>query len=249
MKRILLLTATITPRSGEPLLQLTDPTNRMQDYKKAFLFYLDFLGAGIDNILFVENSEADLNFLQETIPDHLHAKTELISFYGLDYPVEHGRGYGEFRLIDYAMKNANIFKNCSESDTIIKITGRYRLLNFDKILRKLPSGYDLYCNHRNYPIRWADMFLISWSKSFYFSYFDTIYTNFKMDETGEAPEVSLRKYLSGIQQEIKLVPRYVSIPKVEAAKAMNNQSYQGFTNKVKYYLRSFINKAFPWLWI
>ncbi|MEA3445019.1 MAG: hypothetical protein U9R19_09885 [Bacteroidota bacterium] len=249
MMRILLMTATINPRKGEPLLKRTDPDSRRKDYEKAFLFYLDFLGKGIDHILFVENSEADLMDFKDLIPDELQEKVELISFYGLDYPIEHGRGFGEFKLIDYAMQNSTIVKKLNDTDYILKITGRYQMINFGKILKYFPENFDLFCNHRNYPVSWADMFFIAWNKKFYFSFFDGIFNKFKMDENGVAPEVSLREYLSEIGQKIKLVPRYNVIPKLEAAKAMNNQSYQGFANKSKYIFRSALNRLLPWLWI
>ncbi|MCF8374372.1 MAG: hypothetical protein K9H64_22305 [Bacteroidales bacterium] len=247
--RTLLMTATITPRKGEPLLKRTDPESRMQDYEKAFLFYLNYIGKGIDHILFVENSEADLSWMKKLIPEQHQGKVEIISFYGLDYPVEHGRGYGEFRLIDYAMKHSSIIKKSKNSDYILKITGRYQIVNFDKVLKKFPENFDLYCNHRNFPMPWADMFFIAWNKGFYFWHFDKLYEKFKMDENGEAPEVSFRKYLTGIQNEIKLIPRYKTIPAVDAAKAMNNQSYQGFANKSKFYARVIMNKILPWLWV
>lgn len=247
--RTLLMTATINPREGEPLLQRTDPESRRQDYERGFLFYLNYLGKGIDHILFVENSEADLAWMKELVPVHHYDKAEIISFYGLDYPVEHGRGYGEFKLIDYAMKHSSIISKSENSDYILKITGRYQIVNFDKVLKQFPENFDLYCNHRNYPLHWADMFFIAWKKDFYFRYFDGLYEKFKMDENGEAPEVSFRKYLTDIQNKIKLIPRYKTIPTVEAAKAMNNQSYQGFANKSKYFMRVILNRLVPWLWV
>lgn len=247
--RILLMTATINPRLGEPLLKRIDPESRRKDYEKAFLFYHDYLDKGIDHILFVENSEADLLWMKKLIPPAHQHKVEIISFYGLDYPVEYGRGYGEFKLIDYAMKHSTIIHNSKSNNFILKITGRYSILNFDKVLKTFPNDFDLYCNHRNYPIRWADMFFIAWSKEFYFSYFDGVYEKFKMNQNEEAPEVSLRNYLNTIQPKINLIARYKTIPTVEAAKAMNNQSYQGFANKSKYFLRILLNRLLPWLWI
>ena len=243
------MTATINPRKGEPLLQRTNPDKRRADYEQALSFYVEFLGGGIDSILFVENSEADLESLKKRIPDNKKDCVEFLSFYGLDYPVEHGRGYGEFKLVDYAMENSSTINKAEQNDKILKITGRYRITNFAKVLVSMPVNFQLYCNHRNYPIRWVDMFFMSFTKEFYATYFHNLYLRFKLDHNNVAPEVSLRIYLDGISRKINMTPRYSVIPKIEAAKGMNNQQYQGFANKGKFMFRVVANKLFPWWWV
>ena len=132
-ERILLMTSTINPRKGEPLLKRMDPVQRLDDYKKAMMHNLTFLGKGLDKIVYVDNSEADLSELIALCSEHKN-KVELISYYGLDYPIAHGRGYGEFKLLDYAMQNSKLINAAKESDQILKITGRYLMINMDKTI-------------------------------------------------------------------------------------------------------------------
>jgi len=57
---ILLMTATITPRSGVPNLARTDPQKRLQHYENSLKFYLPLLNQGVDSIVFAENSNSDV---------------------------------------------------------------------------------------------------------------------------------------------------------------------------------------------
>ncbi len=246
-ERILLMTSTINPRKGEPLLQRIDPQLRLNDYKKALKHNLQFLGKGLDKIVFVDNSDANLNELHALCENHKQ-DVELVSYYGLDYPMEHGRGYGEFKLLDFAMKTSILISNASDDAQILKITGRYLILNFEPILTKLPTA-DLYCNYRNYPVKWADMFFTVWRKSFYQNHLREVYLLLKMDENEVAPEVTFRNYLESLPNDTLIRRRFNVIPKIDAPKGMNNQNYRNFFNQAKFYSRVFINRLLPWLWI
>ncbi len=41
--QVLIMTATITPKSGVPTLMRTDPAERLEDYRRALSFYLEFI--------------------------------------------------------------------------------------------------------------------------------------------------------------------------------------------------------------
>jgi hypothetical protein len=87
------------------MLGRTDPELRKGDYLRAMAFYEGLLRAGeLDRIVFVDNSKEDLSFLSTAFPDQ---RIEYLSFDGLGYPPEYGRGYGEFLLLDWAMENAS----------------------------------------------------------------------------------------------------------------------------------------------
>src|SRR5271169_5201413 len=99
MKNTLLLTSTIKPNPNQPKLKLTNPEERLEDYRKALVFYTGALKEGIiDRIVFVDNSGFDLKCLSDDFPS---SNIEWLSFFGLDYPTFYHRGYGEFKLIDY----------------------------------------------------------------------------------------------------------------------------------------------------
>src|SRR3569832_774634 len=122
-RNVLVMTATIRPLAGIPSLARTDPALRLADYRSSLSFYVQLLGTSFDQLLFVENSASDLSTLKDEVTRaDINSKVEFISFYGLDYNPKYGRGYGEFRLIDYAIATARTL----ESDDIIwKVTGRY----------------------------------------------------------------------------------------------------------------------------
>ena len=64
---ILLLTATITPPAGVPLLQRANPQDRLQDYERALKFYLQLLNGCIDSIVFAENYNSDVSVLRNIV--------------------------------------------------------------------------------------------------------------------------------------------------------------------------------------
>lgn len=247
-QRILLMTSTIQPRAGEPLLARTDPKDRLNDYKKALSFYLTFLGKGIDKIVYVDNSAYDLMPLKELVPDHEN-RVEFISYFGLDYDLSFGRGYGEFKLLDYAHKNSKTLLAGDKKDLILKITGRYLMLNFGSLLKKMPEGFQFYTNFRNRPVYWADMFFMAWDREFYSTYLYGLYPQLKLDQHGLAPEVIFRKYLEEQGPPDEICRRYPVIPRVDAPKGMNNKGYRNLTNSIKYYARALFNRLFPGFWI
>ena len=106
---LLMMTATINPQPGAAGLDRTDPALRMKDYCEALDFYLSKKSRLIDRIVFVENSHSDLSPLQRLAENNRGSKqVEFVSFYGLDYPPEYIRGYGEFKLLDYAFHNSRL---------------------------------------------------------------------------------------------------------------------------------------------
>src|SRR3954471_4308953 len=64
MSQVLILTATITPPPGVPILARTDPQLRLQDYIDALKFYLAVPNHVLDRIIFAENSGSDLSKLR-----------------------------------------------------------------------------------------------------------------------------------------------------------------------------------------
>jgi len=158
-QNIVLLTATITPRSAQPGLRLQDPAQRLQDYRDAFAFYAAQLAAGtIDAIVFAENSGHSLAPLREAYTD---PRIEWLVCDDLDYPSHYHRGYGEFRLIDRAMAQSRIIAAAGDDAVIWKITGRYVIENLRSVIRYAPRRFALYCKLDE---KWVEMSIMAWTK-------------------------------------------------------------------------------------
>jgi len=253
-QNILLITATITPPSGAPNLARNNPSVRLHDYERALKFYLSLLNRCFDAIIFAENSNSDVSSLQNLVTRHgITDKVEFLTFYGLDYPPSYDRGYGEFKLVDYAMQHSKVINNGYQEGMIIwKITGRYIVKNLAQIVALQPSNFDLYCNFRNYPKRCADMFLLAWTLDGYQACLNNIYHNLRVDvptvPAGTAVEERFRNLLDHPPGNIKLVRRFDVIPQLEGVRGDNNKGYSTDT-LWKLYVRRTVLALLPWLWI
>ena len=127
---VVLLTACINP--GETcLVERKNPAQRLADYKKALLFWLKC--QSLQNIVFCENSGADLAELRELVrTNNTYGKTiEFLSFYGQPPLPSLGKGYGEMRIISYALEHSTAVR---DADFVLKVTGRLIINNVQKII-------------------------------------------------------------------------------------------------------------------
>lgn len=160
-KPVVLLTGCVNP-SGMTFTKLQNPEIRKRQYIDAIKFFLNHT----DNlVVFVENSGVDLSndFKGASHQDRL----ELITFYGNDFNKALGKGYGEMIILKYAFENSDFIK---KNSSVLKITGRYMLLNIKPILK----SYDKYvCNVMvNLPrqLKYADSRIFIAEKSFFIKY-------------------------------------------------------------------------------
>ncbi len=119
---VLLLTGTIQPNSMD-VLAVTDPEIRKQHYLEAISFYL---ASTPYKIVFSENSGTSL---AEHFP-----KSDRLEFLVFQSPVinpDKGKGWKELEIIEYSLNNSRLIE--SES-LILKITGRLKVLNINKIV-------------------------------------------------------------------------------------------------------------------
>src|SRR5690554_6828551 len=129
MKRkrcVLLMTACIKPSETNVMkhsIHRNDPMIRLDDYKKALMFWLNYDEALIDGIVFVENSEFELSELNDLVEsDNLYNReVEFLQFRSSEIPKDLHYGYSELEMIDRAFVNSQLIKN---SDYVIKVTGR-----------------------------------------------------------------------------------------------------------------------------
>lgn len=128
---VILLTATVNP-DGTALTKLQDPRVRKEQYIRAIEFYLINTNY---NIVLCENTNC--NFYNE-ISDLKKDRLEFIVFNGNNYNKSYGKGYGEARIIKYAIENSNFLK---DAKYIVKITGRIIIKNINEIFAHTNSKY------------------------------------------------------------------------------------------------------------
>jgi len=246
------MTATVTPKTGVPNLKRVDPAVRLQDYKAALNFYLSKIGQCVDAIVFAENSNSDISELKQLVEYSGYSKhVEFVVFNGLDYPPHYDRGYGEFKLLDYAMEHSLLINTELEHTVVWKVTGRYVVKNLEQLINQQPSRFDIYCNFRNYPKHWVDTFLMAWTPAAYKKcikgIYDSLKTNVPEVPTGTAAEELLRDWFDQ-QTSIKFAHRFKVTPWVEGARGADNKGYST-DNKWKTQFRNVVNVVLPWLWI
>lgn len=222
MKNILLLTATITPKAEQPGLAVYDVSVRLKEYIEALSFYVALIDAQtIDGIVFAENSGADLSELKRSFPS---PKIDWISCYDLDYPKEYHRGYGEFRLIDFAYDKSKLLANLSESDFIWKISGRYVLKNMKSMISKMKCRTDLYSRITD---KWFELSVVGWSNRGYAAF---LRGKWKLFTSDMAPELTLASELCLWQRQntsMLVIKDYQWPPYLVGRRGSDGSSYQG----------------------
>lgn len=246
---ILLITATVTPPPAATKLGRIDPKARLADYEDALAFYLDRLADGVfDSIVFVENSASDVDSLKAlVIRAGLTERVEFVSFYGLDYPSEYGRAYGEMRLIDHAMAVSTKIGAAALDEMVWKVTGRYVVLNVGALVRVEPGS--VFCCHcRDFPRRWADMYLMGWAKDAYEWMLGGAADRIR--ESHERPvssEVEFRRLVDDRAASGKVVRRFAQAPLIRGVRGFDNKRYE--EDRVKSVARGVLAKIAPWIWI
>lgn len=127
-KPVLLMTATVDPQ-GMISTVLQDPNIRKRQYLDAIDYYLKSTDY---NIVFCENTEK--NLFDEIESSEKYKRLEYLTFRGNDYDKGRGKGYGEVRIIQYAIQNSQFLK---KADYLIKITGRVKILNLEEISKNI----------------------------------------------------------------------------------------------------------------
>ncbi len=251
---VLLMTATITPPSGTPELARNDANLRLQDYCEALRFYLTLPDHSVNKIIFIDNSDSDLSALEAVTREVPHKKkVELIRFQGNDHPPEFGKGYGEFKLIDYGMTHSTLI---SPDDLVWKVTGRLRVLNLSQLIDTAPLQYNMYCDLRDVPIigdqfganEWMDLRVFSWSKKGYKLYIQNRFKLLKAELTG-SPERYFFKLLRAAQKSSGIVPRFRMQPNIAGFGGRLNVDYQNNSYRYKNMLRRIVRLAAPWIWL
>jgi len=233
------MTATIAPPAVAIALHRTDPAVRLQDYLNALAFYLSPRCRMIDRIVFVENSASDLALLRGLAERQSGGKQiEFVSFYGLDYPPSDGRSYGELKLLDHAFRHSHLLSQLGHEDTWWKVTGRLKVLNFDRMVRTAPESYDLYADFR-WRMRQTDVRLLSFSQGGY----ERIFLNLCNDLAGNRlEEFFFERFAPLIERKDSsaegIIPEFRSVPKFEGVAGWGNFDYSSPKCRMIYLARS-----------
>jgi len=124
---IILLTGTIN------VGDISNTKHRDADIRKSE--YIDsinyYLTSTNYKIVFVENSNVNIkNYFKEFVEN---GRLEILTFDGNSFNSNLGKGFGELEIIEHAFYNSNII---NQFVNVIKITGRYRILNIDSIIEE-----------------------------------------------------------------------------------------------------------------
>jgi hypothetical protein len=247
---IALITSTIAPSPDVLSLKSVDSDSRFLQYRAALEFYLNILKYSqyLDKILYVDNSGYDLSELVLCVDEQgLQEHVEFISYRSDIDSSENGRFFLEINLIDHAFSSSELIKEFPQA-MCWKISGRYIINNFEKILRACSKsqGCPAFFNCRNLPNRWTDFFLAGFTSDFYSEFIKDRLSLFEGNTNGE---VVLRGMLDHSSSELKIKKRLPVTPFITGTRGYDGASYSSGKNLVKYYIRSVCNRVLPFVWM
>jgi hypothetical protein len=156
----LFLTATISPGTSVPFLKRADKKLRERDYLEAIQSWVKH---NIP-IVFCENSNTKSELILSALIDS-GVEYEYLCFKSLKSHL--GKGHGEIEIFEYAFEHSAIIK---KSEAVIKVTGRYRLKNFNLLLKHFVSERPLIYASMKYNNSMADSRFFCFQKYFWFEY-------------------------------------------------------------------------------
>jgi hypothetical protein len=247
------MTATITPPAGVPALERTDPAERLADYERALSFYLSLPTSVVDRVVFAENSDSDLGSLRRIAQAEGGGKeVELLTFDGLDYPVEYGRSVGETRLIGTALRRSRLLGALAPGEPFWKVTGRLRFTNLDSLIATAPGGCELYVDFRRFPRRWVDTRLFACTPRAFSELFASREELIRQDLLDRshysAPEERLFEELMPFRGQARIAPRLRREPRIQGYSG-HGRDYARPTRRLWTAARATIRRICPPLWI
>jgi hypothetical protein len=151
-------------------------------------------------------------------------------------------------MLDYVMEHSRLIQELPAQANIWKVTGRYIIRNLEDLIKTYPSHIDFYCNCRNIPMFWMDLYVLCWNKNAYDVMLKNICHSIKEDDAKEySSEQVFRKIIDKNDFNIKIVKRFRVVPELEGIRGWDNQVYQ--SAGIKLMLRKLANCVMPWLWI
>jgi hypothetical protein len=148
---LLVMTATIIPAANSGVKR-ADPQVRLDDYKRALRFWLNYPHPSAERILFLENSGADLGELRAiAATENPAAKlVEIISIPGNTIPAGTNYGYTEMLMLDQGLALSELRRATTH---MIKATGRLTFPSLGRALDLIRGPFDLMvdCRKLSFP--------------------------------------------------------------------------------------------------
>tara|TARA_B110000503_G_C7107443_1_gene396548 strand:+ start:815 stop:1561 length:747 start_codon:yes stop_codon:yes gene_type:complete len=166
MNCALILTCTIDPR-GIRFLVRNNINDRLNDYKESFDFY--FNNEKIKKIIIIENSGYSVNFIKslknfKNKDKNIEIISTKINNY---YDRSLGKGYGEYLNLKTIFHRSKIAK---KTKFFIHVSGRYKILNFSRIVSEIESkNPEIYLNLKD-NLRYGDTTIYAGTKKFFLNY-------------------------------------------------------------------------------
>jgi len=141
-------------------MERNDVNTRFDDYLRAFRKWL--IQDTFINIIFVENSGADLTKFRE-LAKASKKKVEFISFNGQDFDRKLGKGFGEQSALSKLYEDSSLIR---EVNGFLKVNGRYFLQNHYKVNKVIDCESNVVCDLSKM-LTWADSRVFYSSNCFY----------------------------------------------------------------------------------
>ena len=157
---LLVMTATIVPAANAGVKR-ADPKLRLEDYKRALRYWLNYEHPAADRILLLENSGADLSELRAIAADEnpRGKAVEILCVPGNRIPEGTNYGYTEMQMLDDGLALSQLRR---ETTHMVKATGRliFPALGkaLDRIKSRIGKPFDLMvdCRKLGFPRRGFD---------------------------------------------------------------------------------------------
>lgn len=177
---VLILTGTINPSNNIHELKIKNSEQRFKQYYESIDF---FVKSGVfKKIIFCDNSNTDINSFKKLLQEasSYDVNLELLSFKGNKKAVEElGKGYGEGEIMQYIMHNSKII---NEEKYIIKITGRLKIDNIKKIVKKIDEEKIYFNISQGNKVKIVDTRFYGMPKKIFEKYFLKEYVKIKDDK-------------------------------------------------------------------
>jgi hypothetical protein len=135
-REVVLMTATIDAGTT-PFVEIKSQQERLFEYLCSLIAWIKL--TNIKTIIFCENSNTSYDFgLITNFAKNEGKVLEVLVFDGNHEAHQYGKGYGEGKIIEYAINHS---KNLNDNVDFYKITGRIFVQNFD-IVQKVHAGID-----------------------------------------------------------------------------------------------------------
>lgn len=251
---LLVLTASIVPNQIAGVTR-ADPAQRRRDYAGALEKYWQLSAPEIGGVLFIENSGADLTDLQRitAIPAPASRQIEFVSLNENDFDPTHGKGYGEYRMLDRGLANSALAQRFSYW---VKVTGRYFIANLPAILRGLKQPFGLACDLKDHcclgrRYQSFDTGLTIYHRDFYRRRVLGIYNQvYERDFSPDWLEnVLYRLAVSAPTMGEVVIPRFARTPRVLGHAGHHGKNYNSPLARGKWLVKSVARRLFPALWI